>query len=418
MSSIQPKSPSPPPPPVPIQLPNNTNHMAITNNNQRSSTSASSSSSSSSSNPTQNQQFQYTDSADIGAGIHTNHPQHHHSSSSSFSYTATAHLTEEPGPPPIIQADFGVVDEETGQTLIQGEILIPTSSSNSNNNNNEIPLPGITTTTPTVPSTNNSLADFLTAITTISKEPTLTTQNSVGWFLTFMFCFILLALVTSIAQLIFGIMAFVIGVDSYKSDQQECEHTIALWLVVFGTLILFGCIFGCCCRPKPQIHLERVTDNSNHHHHHLRGRIVATSNQKRLWLYRIPGIVISLVVFAWLIFGVVIVYRGNNKNGTKQWNDHEPCPQDLFHHFQIIVLFLFWSGVVMASFGILAACALAPTIIGIANMVEHAKQQRILVNAATAAADAAANEGTNSLLTQPLLVEGDTGVVGVVESAM
>jgi hypothetical protein len=144
-----------------------------------------------------------------------------------------------------------------------------------------------------------------------------------------------------IAGFVFAIQALVVGVDTYNLPGTmqnvsgievlvpNCQRTVGLWLVVYGSLMISNVGLTCICPAQKN---EDGESNGNF-----------CSN------------LVSLACFGWLCYGVNIISApGNYPNAD--------CSPSQYGVFVMMVNFMFWGGIALIVGSIFLVCISVPIV--------------------------------------------------------
>jgi predicted membrane protein len=153
----------------------------------------------------------------------------------------------------------------------------------------------------------------------------------------FMILLVLGRIMLICALFVFAIQALTVGTNTYKNP--DCQHTVGVWMIVFGSLSVFftflWVVSVVCCQSK----IETKEDGK-------------TEEKPNLFLGSVTGLV-TLVLWCWIFYGTHLVYNiGSLQN----------CDPSQLAVFNLMVLFLFWTFIGLLFGFILLYCLFIPVL--------------------------------------------------------
>ena len=140
-----------------------------------------------------------------------------------------------------------------------------------------------------------------------------------------------------VIYLVLSIVSLEAGARTYQ-QAPDCQHTIGVWLVVFGSLGLSSLVLELCCGPKD-------------------------SEGNKLLRPNVVSCMIILVEFGWLCYGVNIVYFNPS--------NYPVCNPSQWQVFQLVVMIMFWGAIATIAVVLLLYFFLLPLMGWIASESEH-----------------------------------------------
>jgi len=147
----------------------------------------------------------------------------------------------------------------------------------------------------------------------------------------------------SVAIFVFGIQALVVGDATLHGT--ECERSMAIWMIVFGSLVVAKQALACCCdgSRRGRNDDEECTTQTNKCKHR------STREKRR---NNLVGALFGSAIVAWLCNGMVKLYADDTINAE--------CNPSQYDVFRLIVLFNFFFIVALLGTGLLLCCFVLP----------------------------------------------------------
>jgi len=148
------------------------------------------------------------------------------------------------------------------------------------------------------------------------------------------------ALTLGIATLVFAIQGLVVGSATYTDPfLDNCQYTVGVWMIVFGSLTLTNCMISTCCG----------------------------GGEEPIRLVQIINSTLGFVTFAWLCYGLNIVYNPGRY----------ACSPSQFQVFSLMVQFEFWGMIGLLIALIFLVCLLGPIIAVVTEEKKNEELERL-----------------------------------------